>query len=202
MSDLPIQVRKRWLRDAARATRSLLSHEEIEQKSRIICDTLLDLLDGVDPVLVYVSKPLEVGTKTFIEHLIQNKKNVVVPIIEKDTRTLRLSYLTNPSVLVPSTFHVAEPIGNEIPARPCDVKVVIVPMLGYDKCGNRLGYGAGYYDRFLSANPNMFRIGLAFSALEVEEIPADENDMGMDVIITEQGIIRCGSPDRRLNIIR
>jgi 5-formyltetrahydrofolate cyclo-ligase len=66
-------------------------------------------------------------------------------------------------------------------------------MLGFDQRGHRLGYGAGYYDRFLSANPHLLKIGLAFSCLEAAEIPVDENDVSMDLIITEQGIIRCGS---------
>jgi len=162
----------------------------------------MEVLDDTDTVLVYVSKPQEVGTKTLIDQLTLRKKKVVVPIIEKETKTLRLSYITDTSVLVPSTFHVHEPVGNEIPAHAGDVKVVIIPMLAFDRLGNRLGYGAGYYDRFLSANLHIIRIGLAFSCLEVKEVPADANDIRMDVIITERGVIRCGNANQRLNTIK
>jgi 5-formyltetrahydrofolate cyclo-ligase len=64
-------------------------------------------------------------------------------------------------------------------------------MLAFDKKGNRLGYGAGYYDRFLSLHPHLTRIGIAFSCLEVEEIPADATDAIMDIIVTDTGVISC-----------
>ena len=62
-------------------------------------------------------------------------------------------------------------------------------MLGFDSKGNRLGYGAGYYDRFLRRYPHPEKIGIAFSCQQVECIPADENDIMMDCIITEKVII-------------
>jgi 5-formyltetrahydrofolate cyclo-ligase len=62
-------------------------------------------------------------------------------------------------------------------------------MLGFDRAGGRIGYGAGYYDRFLSKNPGMRKIGIAFACQEVERLPVDENDIRMDVIITEDGIV-------------
>jgi 5-formyltetrahydrofolate cyclo-ligase len=164
---------------------------EIEEKSGLICRHVLEVLDGTNPLMVYASKPLEVNTKDLIGHLIAQGKTVVVPIIEKDTKTLRLSYLEDPAVLHVSTYHVPEPVGHELPARASDVKAVIIPMLAFDKKGNRLGYGAGYYDRFLSSHPHLTRIGLAFACQEVKEIPADATDASMDIIVTDTGIIRC-----------
>jgi 5-formyltetrahydrofolate cyclo-ligase len=73
------------------------------------------------------------------------------------------------------------------------VKAVIIPMLAFDKKGNRLGYGAGYYDRFLVSHPHLTRIGIAFAFQEVEKIPVEATDAGMDIIVTENGIIRCRS---------
>lgn len=182
---------KRYLRDQARAQRASLSPAEILEKSGRICRNVLEVLDGTHPLLVYVSKPSEVNTHALIEELIARGKTVIVPIIEKDTKTLRLSYLVNPAVLQQSTFNVPEPVGHELPARASDVKAVLIPMLAFDKRGNRLGYGAGYYDRFLSAYPHLIRIGLAFACQELQEIPADPTDAGMDMIITDTGIIHC-----------
>jgi 5-formyltetrahydrofolate cyclo-ligase len=183
--------KKKLLRDHARTVRASLSSEEIEEKSGLICRRLLEVLDGTDPLMVYASKPLEVNTKVLIGHLISQGKTVIVPIIEKDTKTLRLSYLKDPDVLQVSTFHVPEPVGCELPALASDIKAVIIPMLAFDKKGNRLGYGAGYYDRFLSSHPHLTRIGIAFSCQEVEEIPADATDASMDIIVTDNGIISC-----------
>jgi 5-formyltetrahydrofolate cyclo-ligase len=191
MKDAPSCKDKKLLRDHVRTLRASLSPGEIEEKSGLICRRLLEVLDGADPLMVYASKPLEVNTKVLIGHLISQGKTIIVPIIEKDTKTLRLSYLKDPAVLQESTFHVPEPVGCELPALASDVKAVIIPMLAFDRKGNRLGYGAGYYDRFLSSHPHLTRIGVAFSCQEVEEIPADATDASMDIIVTDNGIISC-----------
>lgn len=179
------------MRDAARNTRSALSPAQMKTMSAGICNNLLAILDGMDPLMVYVSKPLEVNTHTLINDLLRLRRNVVVPIIEKETRSLRLSYLTDPAHLVESTFRVPEPIGNELPARAEDLRAVIVPVLAFDANGHRLGYGAGYYDRFLAKNPHILKIGLAFSCQQFPAVPHDDNDVRMDIIITEKGILDC-----------
>ena len=182
---------KQELREAARGRRSHLSSDAIREQSRSICHLVLMLLDEQDPVMVYASKPPEVQTVLLIDGILSRRKGLVVPIIDQETRSLRLSYLTDSSCLVTSTFSVPEPIGNERPARPEDIRAVVVPMIAFDGTGHRLGYGAGYYDRFLQHYPGLVKIGVAFSCQEVEEIPADENDVSMDLIVTETGIFHC-----------
>jgi 5-formyltetrahydrofolate cyclo-ligase len=191
MPDGSFKHDKRLLRDRARALRSSLSPAEIMEKSERICRNLMDVLDGANPLMVYVSKPMEVHTRALIGQLLAQGKTVVVPIIEKNTKTLRLSYLDDPAVLSQSTFNVFEPVGHELPAQASEVKAVIIPMLAFDRRGNRLGYGAGYYDRFLTTHPHMTRIGIAFACQELKEIPADPTDAGMDMIVTDLGIIQC-----------
>ena len=181
---------KTALRLQAKETRSLLSPTQIATLSRIIERRLLDLVNGFETIMVYVSKIPEVETECLITDLNRRGVRVVVPIIERETHTLRLSYLPDPSVLVPSTFNVPEPIGRELPARPEDVEVVVLPMLAFDAEGNRLGYGAGYYDRFLCCYPHPKKIGIAFSCQQMQSIPAEENDVKMDCIVTEKGVIR------------
>jgi 5-formyltetrahydrofolate cyclo-ligase len=191
MPDGSFRHEKQLLRDRARALRSSLSPAEILEKSERICHNLMDVLDGANPLMVYVSKPMEVHTRALIVQLLAQGKTVVVPIIEKETKTLRLSYIEDPAVLSKSTFDVSEPVGHELPAQASDVKAVIIPMLAFDKRGNRLGYGAGYYDRFLTKHPHMTRIGIAFACQELLEIPSDTTDAGMDLIVTDTRIIRC-----------
>jgi 5-formyltetrahydrofolate cyclo-ligase len=180
---------KHTLREHAKEIRSRLSHEEIAHHSLLIERHLRSVINGESPILVYVSKANEVDTHELIASLLASGTGVVVPIIERESRTLRLSYLRDPLVLVESTFSVPEPVGSEIPASPEDIQLVVVPMLAFDRKGHRLGYGAGYYDRFLSSHPHMRKIGIAFSCLEVPKIPGDENDVAMDLIVTENGII-------------
>jgi 5-formyltetrahydrofolate cyclo-ligase len=70
--------------------------------------------------------------------------------------------------------------------------VLFVPLLAFDRCGRRLGYGGGYYDRTLAALPDAIAIGCAFAAQEVDEVPAGPGDAHLDAVATEREIIRCG----------
>lgn len=70
--------------------------------------------------------------------------------------------------------------------------LLLVPMLAFDRLGNRLGYGAGYYDRTLAALAPVDAIGCAYSAQEMASIPATSHDMRLSVIATETGLLKCG----------
>jgi 5-formyltetrahydrofolate cyclo-ligase len=179
---------KKELRRQAKMLRSRLSSEEVARLSARIGDHLRQLINGESPVMVYVSKPGEVDTSGLITWLFSRGIRVVVPIIEQETRSLRLSYLKDLGDLRPSTFSVPEPVGHEIPADPTSIRLVVVPLIAFDSRGFRLGYGAGYYDRFLSLHPGMKKIGVAFACQKIEVVPADENDIPMDIIVTENGI--------------
>ena len=186
---MPMRDQKNRVRQAMRERREAMTPAERLEKSRRICGSVRDLVRDGETVMVYSSKDLEVNTRSLIGDLLASGNRVIVPIIVREDVSLRLSYLEDPSVLVLSTFGVPEPIGSEIPARAEDVDTIILPMLGYDREGGRLGYGAGYYDRFLARNPRIRRIGIAFSCQEAEKIPCDENDIHMNLIITEEGIV-------------
>jgi len=80
-------------------------------------------------------------------------------------------------------FKIKEPIGNQ-EVKP---EIIICPLLAFDKHKNRLGYGKGYYDKFLNNN-KITKIGIAFSIQETEQIPHENHDVKMDLIITEKDI--------------
>jgi 5-formyltetrahydrofolate cyclo-ligase len=184
MSEQKDRVRK-----ILRQKKDAMVPEERLEKSLLICRHLMEIIHDGETVMVFTSKEKEVNTKPLILSLFGKGNPVVVPIIVKEDISLRLSYVRDLSALVPSTFGVPEPIGREIPAAAEDICTIILPMLGFDRTGGRIGYGAGYYDRFLSKNPDMRKIGIAFACQEVESLPVDENDIRMDVIITEDGIV-------------
>ncbi len=187
---------KARVRDILRKRKDAMTPEERVKKSRLIARHLMLLIAEGETVMVFTSKEKEVNTRPLIEALFEQKNPVVVPIIQKEDVSLRLSYLRDFSALVPSTFGVPEPIGSEIPAQPQDVDTIILPMLGFDRAGGRIGYGAGYYDRFLEKNPNLTKIGVAFGCQEMEHLPVDENDIRMDLIVTEDGIVYDGGGRR------
>lgn len=84
------------------------------------------------------------------------------------------------------------PMGTSHPAedRPAEPGFLLVPLLLFDRRGGRLGYGGGYYDRTLPLFPQAFRLGIAFGAQEVDEVPMDPHDARLHAIATEDGVIR------------
>jgi 5-formyltetrahydrofolate cyclo-ligase len=187
---------KARVRDILRARKDAMVPEDRLRYSTRVTRHLMNLIKKGETVMVFTSKEKEVNTKPLILALFEAGNPVVVPIIVREDVSLRPSYLRDFSALVPSTFGVPEPIGSEIPADPHDVDTIILPMLGFDRTGGRIGYGAGYYDRFLSKNPGIRKIGIAFGCQEFGGLPVDENDIRMDYIVTEEGIVyRSGGED-------
>jgi len=180
---------KNSVRQILRQRKDAMIPEDRLMKSRRICHHLMEIIKNGETVMVFTSKEKEVNTKPLILALFRQGNPVVVPIIVKEDVSLRLSYLRDFSALVPSTFGVPEPIGSEIPALAEDIGTIILPMLGFDRKGARIGYGAGYYDRFLSKYPGLRKIGIAFACQEFEGLPVDDNDIRMDAIITEDGMV-------------
>ena len=180
---------KSSIRQILRHRKDSMSPESRREKSERICRHLLNQIRDGETVMVYTSKEKEANTANLITSLLERRNPVIVPVIVKEDVSLRLSYLKDLSSLIPSTFGVPEPIGNEIPASGDDVDTIILPMLGFDRTGRRIGYGAGYYDRFLAKNRKLRKIGIAFSCQEFENLPTDEYDIPMDYIITEEGIV-------------
>ena len=189
-----MREQKESVRKILRQKKEAMLPEERLSKSQRICRHLMNVISDGETVMVFTSKEKEVNTRPLIMALFGQGNPVVVPIIVKEDYSLRLSYLRDFSALVPSTFGVPEPIGSEIPAAADDIDTIILPMLGFDRKGGRIGYGAGYYDRFLSKTPGLRKIGIAFACQEVDSLPVDENDIRMDYIITEEGIVH---PDGR-----
>lgn len=72
-------------------------------------------------------------------------------------------------------------------------EVALVPLLGFDRRGGRLGYGGGYYDRYFAAHPRVLRVGLAYAGQEIGEVPSDATDTLLDAVVTERGILRFGA---------
>lgn len=180
---------KEQMRCECRARRDALHGDERSIMSLTVTELVLTLVGPYTTVMAYASKEPEVQTMPLLRSLLAQGKKLVLPIIQKEDRTLRLSYVTSPSTLTPSTFGVPEPVHCEEPANASTIEVAIVPLIGFDRQGNRIGYGAGYYDRFFSDHPGIPSIGLAFSVQECPQIPTERFDHRLDYIVTEREII-------------
>ncbi|HJK54768.1 MAG TPA: 5-formyltetrahydrofolate cyclo-ligase [Methanocorpusculum sp.] len=182
---------KAAIRNQLKSVRDALTLEERREKSYYVTKHLKKFLEPYQTVFAYVSKEPEVESLVIINSLLEDGKTVIVPIIQTETKALRLSYLKNVADLEPGTFRVPEPLSTESPADAETIEIALMPLVGFDRSGNRLGYGAGYYDRFFEAYPDIPRIGLAYACQEAPAIPADPFDHKMDWIVTENGFITC-----------
>ncbi len=174
--DLPAREKNTWDRSIAASVRRLWQYEK--------CDTLL----------CYVSTDIEVDTKAIIKHALEDGKRVAVPRCIPDTRLMGFYYIRSLEELSPGTFGVPEPTGDAANLLTDRSKgLCIVPALCYDRRGYRLGYGKGYYDRYLSGFGGTV-IGICYSNCIVRQLPHGRFDRPVETLVTEQYIRRTGIP--------
>lgn len=145
-------------------------------------------------ILFYVATKDEVKTESMIKKAIEYGKRVVVPISNVKKKTLSLSELRSfNEELKPGAFNILEPKEEFIrPVSPEEIDLVIVPGVAFDEKGNRIGYGMGFYDRFLkTVRKDTPVIGLAYNFQIVDEIPIDDKDVTVDKVVTEERIVEC-----------
>ncbi len=133
-------------------------------------------------ILVYVSLKDEVDTISLIKELFKLEKNVYVPkVIGSKIVFYKINSLNELKI---GSFNILEPTGNLAFDNSSD-SCIIVPGLLFDNFNNRLGYGKGYYDRFLS-NLDIYKIGICYQEFKVAKLKTLKHDVKMDKVITER----------------
>lgn len=142
-----------------------------------------------DRILMYHSLPDELSTRTFLKKW-GSRKHFYLPRVNGVNLEI-LPY--EESRLELGAFHIEEPTGDNI-ADPEEIELVVVPAVAYDRRGNRLGRGKGFYDRFL-ASTKATKIGVGYEFQLLDEIPAEAHDVPMDMVITQNTtvVVRHGS---------
>jgi 5-formyltetrahydrofolate cyclo-ligase len=130
----------------------------------------------------------EVHTDLIISTCLKQGVTVMVPRVVDFNSNMELVELTNGTPLRESTWGIMEP-DSMVSGTDILPDVILVPMLGVDRNGYRMGYGKGYYDRFLSGKA-MIKIGLCPESCIVPQLPVDSFDIPMDFVITESGVLR------------
>jgi len=185
------EIRKRILQ-----LRNAMTPEAIATKSDEIVRRLTGLPEIRDAsiLMVFLSFGSEVRTDGIIRWGWENEKRIVVPRCRPEERRLTPCLLSEFSELETGHYGIREPKAALVRAVPAgEIDVVLVPAVAFDRRGCRVGYGGGYYDRFLPEVPKGVRIGAAFACQIVSEIPADPHDIPVDRFVTEEGIV---SPTR------
>lgn len=167
---------KKEIRAELREKLCAMTKEERIEKSRNICNQLIEKLSEIKPIscLMYKALPTEVNIDMAIEYCLDNDIKVYLPRVNGDKMDI-VEY----GELRVGAYGILEPAGE-----PSDIlpNVAIVPLLGVDKLKNRLGKGKGYYDRYFE-NKDIYKIAVAFSTQLVDELPVDDNDIAMDELI-------------------
>ena len=178
---------KSSLRKKYKLLRHELSLETIERQSLDIANRLLDL-EIWDKMYFHVFLTIEEKKEVdtlFIMHILAGKdKEIVLSKSDFDTTTMMHFLVTDNTKFKKNSYNILEPVaGLEVPVAKIDV--VFVPLLAFDKLGNRVGYGKGFYDKFLSqCNPETKKIGISFFETETEISDVTKQDIKLDYCIT------------------
>lgn len=179
-------MNKEDIRLRIRAHKSLLDADERRQAAK----TVFDLLERTaafmmsESILLYHSLPDELSTLDFIDKW-HTRKRFYLPRVNG----LNLEILPySKSRLHLGAFNIEEPDGDDT-TDMSQIDMVVVPAVAYDRKGNRVGRGKGYYDRLLN-NTRAIKIGVAYDFQLIDEIDADSHDVAVDYVITERGILR------------
>lgn len=187
---------KKKLRNKIKKLLEGLPVSVLKEKSSSIRSRLYSLSEYKNSsfVMCYLSTEREVSTFEIIETALSQNKKVAVPLILKSQNIMLPCEISNLKDLEPGPWGILQPIKGKIKSIPLKVvDLIIVPGIVFDKNGNRIGRGKGFYDRFLNSIPSAIRkMALAFSCQIVERIPINDSDIPVDKIITEDGVIECG----------
>lgn len=185
------------MRALGKQAREKLTGQERSQKSREALQNLCALSEWQtsDTVLTFVSFGTEICTQELIQTALLQKKAVYCPKVFPPEKRMAFYRIGGLSELKPGFGGILEPPESReifVPGRT-DRALMVVPGTVFDRQGNRMGYGGGYYDRYAGAIARQNRpvlAGLCFACQLTEQLPAEDHDIRMDLVVTEDKVIR------------
>lgn len=182
---------KNEIRKSTIAERGALPKEVVAEKSNLITAKLVELpeYEQAQTLMVYIDFRNEVQTRNIIQHALSHGKRVTIPVTDVKQKRLTPSLLKHfPGDLTPGTWGILEPKPQSFrPVAPEEIDLVLVPGVAFDVQGNRLGYGGGFYDRFLPrTKPDTIYIALAFELQVKNNVCPGDYDVPMHMLVTEE----------------
>jgi len=175
------------------ARRDALTPAEIADRSRLAGERLFSTCEvaAARIVMFFLAFGSEIHTLPMIERALAEGKRVAAPRPDPKARSLAPAEVTDPgSHLVPGTYGILEPAPDCPAVEPGSLDVIVVPAAVWAEDGYRIGYGAGYYDRFLSCTPRAVWVGLGLELQVVPEVPHDDHDLPVDLLVTDAVVRR------------
>ena len=184
---------KREQRKRYKAVRNGISAQERSGAQCAIAERAVSLPEFIkcDILFSYVSFGSEVSTLDIIKRAWDMGKRVAVPLVTEESN-MCFMYISSAEELKEGSYGIPEPeYDREKLALPTESSLMLLPGLAFDMCFYRLGYGGGYYDRYLARYPYVIKAGICFEAqLAAESLPRDKNDIPTDIIITENKVLK------------
>ena len=181
---------KNVIRKRMKQLRADMTRTERFEKSMRIFEQLITVPEfkRADRIYTYVSMDNEIDTIMLIDYSLSLEKRVFVPRVSgKDMEFYEISDI---SELSPGYMGIYEPDINGKEPDYSRTGFMCMPGLAFDKSYNRIGYGGGFYDRYLSVENKLYKAALAYEAQLLESIPAQDGDVRPDMIVTEESIYR------------
>lgn len=171
-----------------------LSDDDLSEKTKNIENRLFDFANFLESkvVLLYINRPNEVNTSRIIKRTYKQNKIVVLPSFDTDKYEMTMYKVDNPDTdLTLGWRGILEPDPSRCKHIPIDfIDIAIIPGLAFDEKGGRIGSGEGYYDRLIPKLPITTRkVSLSLENQVIQQVPMENNDRHVDIIITEDRII-------------
>lgn len=184
-------MNKEEIRQEIRRQKASLSKEIIDLQSSLLREQFLTLREYKEcsQLILYAAFNQEVNTLPLIRQALLDGKKVALPRVMKED--IEFYYITSITDLEESSFGIPEPEPVAMLQLEKDSNLILVPGLAFDKKGNRIGYGKSFYDRYFKAHKESFlKICFAYDFQVYEEIPFEAHDVKIDILITEDGVLR------------
>ena len=184
---------KSEIRTLYKEKRSALTLSQVEEMSAEIQYNIFSLPQYNDckALFTFINYGKEVVTKNIIKDALKKGKNVAVPYMTGKPHEMVFLKIDGLDNLVENKYGILEPVFNEEDIVNSDESTfIIVPALVLDNNKNRMGYGGGFYDKYLSENKYLCSVGVAYDFQIVENVPTEENDVPLDIIVTNRGIVK------------
>ncbi len=180
------------LRNEMKKRRARVSMIEVLEMSARMAERVLRLPQYANAkrVMCYIGIGTEVNTYGLLREIIRSGRELYVPVT-LPKRQMKAARLTSFDQLHKGRFGIPEPVEYKEIA-PEKLDLILVPGLAFDLNGNRLGYGGGYYDRFLPKTQAK-RVGICYEEQLLPCVPAEEHDVPMDMLVTQSNVYPCGN---------
>ncbi len=182
---------KQERRTECRRLRASIPIEGKKKLDGLICRRIASCkeLERADTVLLYFPIKSEIDLRPLASYCLKKGKTVGLPVTDTEAGEIRFYPLSQGKRMRVGAYGIPEPATDQAPIKPTKRTLCILPGLCFDRLGNRLGYGKGYYDRFLADFPGV-TVGAVYDRLLFDRIEAEEHDLPVSILVTEREVVR------------